>query len=85
MYFGTRLHDAMIVRGIGVNAMARACGVSRQTIATWFRMKEADLSGKHLMLVARALRVRASWLAFGYQPMLSVTHEQERQAQLSPA
>ncbi len=81
--FGARLHDAMIVRGIGVSQFAKELGVTRQTVARWFAMKTADLSGHHLMLAARLLLVRASWLAFGFHPMMSVTMEQERQVHLS--
>lgn len=80
--FGERLHDAMLVRGVSVSALARKCRVSRKTIADWFRMKDANLSGLHMVECAEILRVRTRWLAKGLPPMVSVALEQERQARL---
>lgn len=83
--FGERLRDAMISSGVGVATMARKCGVSRQTVARWFRMKTADLSGTHLLIAAELVSMRPRWLGLGIMPMLTAAPAQERNAKLSAA
>lgn len=63
--FGDRLHVAMLTSGLTVPAMAQRCKVSRQTVNTWLRMREADLSGVHLIAVAQITKTRARWLCTG--------------------
>lgn len=45
--------------------LARVCGVSKQSVARWLRMKDADLAAKHLLCAADALDAEFRQLVTG--------------------
>lgn len=81
--FGERLHDAMTATGMPATELARLCGVSRQTVASWLRMKDADLSGAHLVRTGIELGYSIRWLAIGTGTPVPIGLTEARKAQLT--
>jgi transposase len=56
----TMLHQLvtdMHAEGVSVSAMARACGVSRQTVYNWMRYHERDMAELERNMARLSLRV----------------------------
>ena len=58
--------------------LARRVGVSRQAVSLWFRGEEANLKGRHLLGLARALGVPAEKLSRPLPCFDADTHEHLR-------
>jgi transcriptional regulator with XRE-family HTH domain len=60
------LKMAMVASGYDTpTALAKRCGVSRQTVVNWLAMDKAMLSAESLGLIAKCLEVRMTWLIDG--------------------
>ncbi len=81
--FGERLRDSMVVSGKSVKQLAKQRGVSPQTVRDWCRMKDADLSGKHLVGIAIDLGVACVWLANGIGSPTPIWIEEVRKARFA--
>lgn len=68
--FAGRLHAAQTAAGVVSPAeLARKCGVTLETVEGWIASDGDTVSGRQLMLLRKALRVRAPWLMNGEGPV----------------
>lgn len=74
---------SMTAAGCSIAKLAKARGVSTQTVRNWRRMKYADLTGKHLTRTGLELGVAIIWLAEGIGSPTPVWLEHCRQVRFA--
>lgn len=60
-----RISARMAATGLGVAALARAAGTTRQAVYAWLNGSTKALKGETLVKAARALRTNPDWLGAG--------------------
>jgi hypothetical protein len=87
--FGERLKIAMVASGhrspadLAREITKRGFPVSRQSVGAWLKMKRPKLDTEHFLIACEIVGYRPRWIAFGFQPMLTIAPDAERQARLT--
>lgn len=65
----SRMEQAMQLEGVDQRELGRRAGLSQSTVSRLLTGRETGGSVAHVVLAARALRVRVGWLIEGEEPM----------------